>query len=80
MCEDEDVKFVDNSTSFYLKDGSINDAYYLEDGVHLTYKATNKLAQKPGTKSESRNEKCICHASTEEIKEICPISFCLNPS
>ena len=45
MCEDEDVKFVDNSTSFYLKDGSINDAYYLEDGVHLTYKATNKLAQ-----------------------------------
>ena len=42
MCGEEDVTFVDNTPSFHLKDDSINDAC-LEDGTHLTFKATNKL-------------------------------------
>ena len=41
----ENATFVDNTTSFHLKDNSINDAYYLVDRTHLTYKGTNKLAQ-----------------------------------
>ena len=41
----ENATFVDNTTSFHLKNNSINDAYYLVDGTHLTYKGTNKLAQ-----------------------------------
>ena len=43
MCGDEDVTFVDNTNSFHLGDGSINDGYYEQDGTHLITKATNKL-------------------------------------
>ncbi len=43
MCGEENVTSVDNAPSFHLKDDSINEAYYLDDGIHLTYKATDKL-------------------------------------
>ena len=43
--EDEKVSFVDNSSCFYLKNDSVNEAYFLDDGIHLNYKGTNKLAQ-----------------------------------
>ncbi len=45
MCDTEDVTFIDSTTSFHLADGTVNDAYFLNDGVHLTYKATNKLSR-----------------------------------
>ena len=45
ICTEENVRFVDNTPIFYLQDNSINDAYYLDDGIHITYKAANKLAQ-----------------------------------
>ena len=45
MCAEENVSFIDNTSSFYLKDDTINDAYYVSDGVHLTFKGTNKLAR-----------------------------------
>ena len=45
MCGEERVSFIDNRKSFHLGDGSINDGYYQRDGVHLTGKATNKLAK-----------------------------------
>ena len=45
MCEEENVTFVDNEPSCQLRDGSINDGYLAKDGVHLTWTATNKLAQ-----------------------------------
>ena len=44
--EKHDFKFIDTNNMFTLKDGSINDGYLLDDGVHLTYKGTEKLAQK----------------------------------
>ena len=44
LCEDTGVTFVDTQPSFRLQDGSINDGYFLSDGVHLTRAATNKLA------------------------------------
>ena len=44
MCEEENVTYIDNSTFFYLKDNSVNDAYLLTDGCHLTHKAADKLA------------------------------------
>ena len=34
--DDEAVNFVNNSSSFHLSDGSVNDGYILADGVHLT--------------------------------------------
>ena len=43
-CLEKGAHFVDNSSAFYLKDGSINDGYLLNDGVHITRRATNKLA------------------------------------
>ena len=30
--------------SFHLADGNVNDGYYLNDRIHLTHKATDKLA------------------------------------
>jgi lysophospholipase L1-like esterase/uncharacterized coiled-coil protein SlyX len=45
LSAEENVNFVDNTPSFYLKDDSVNDAYLLKDGIHLTYRGTNKLAQ-----------------------------------
>jgi len=45
VCETKGVTFADSTSSFYLQDGSINDGYLLQDGVHLTHRATNKLAQ-----------------------------------
>ena len=45
ICDDLQVEFVDNTPSFHLQDGSINDGYLLQDGVHLTRAATNKLAK-----------------------------------
>ena len=44
--EKHDFKFIDTNDMFTLKDVSINDGYLLDDGVHLTYKGTEKLAQK----------------------------------
>ena len=44
LCDEENVNFVDNNPCFHLKDDSINDAYILSDGIHLTYRGTNKLA------------------------------------
>ena len=37
------VQYVNNDTKFTLGDGSPNDALILSDGVHLTYKGTQKL-------------------------------------
>jgi len=45
LCIDENVSFMNNDPSFYLADGTVNDAYLLKDGVHLTYNAVNKLAK-----------------------------------
>jgi hypothetical protein len=45
LCGEENVSYIDNSVFFSLKDDSVNDAYLLDDGCHLTYKATDRLAQ-----------------------------------
>ena len=43
--EKADVSYMDNTPSFKLADGSLNDGYYLADGIHITRAATNKLAR-----------------------------------
>ena len=54
-CSDNDkVHFVDNTPSFMLADGSINDGYLHQDGVHLTRSAVNKLAR--NLKLKTKNE------------------------
>ena len=45
MCQDEGVGFIDNTSSFHLQDGSVNDGYFHRDGIHLTWQATNKLGK-----------------------------------
>jgi CRISPR/Cas system CMR subunit Cmr6 (Cas7 group RAMP superfamily) len=50
MCAEEEVIFTDNTHTFHLKDDSINDGYFLDDGVHLTYRGTDKLVQNLGLK------------------------------
>ena len=45
MCADEGWTYVNNDSSFHLGDGEINNGYLIPDGVHLTRRATNRLAQ-----------------------------------
>ena len=39
------INFVNNDLTFRLQDNSINDGYYLPDGVHLSSAGTTKLAK-----------------------------------
>ena len=41
----EGLTLINNEETFKLKDGSINDGYYLHDGTHLTMAGTNRLAK-----------------------------------
>ena len=45
MCASSGLALVNNDDSFKLKDGSINDGYFLRDGTHLTKCGTNRLAK-----------------------------------
>ena len=44
LCTEKEAEFVDNSPSSFLRDGSVNDGYIIQDGIHLPRRATNKLA------------------------------------
>ena len=66
--EEQDVTFIDNSPSFHLGDGSINDAYYLDDGIHLTCKATTKLSQNLKLKFKD-GLKTVCNTSLRRSKQ-----------
>jgi len=48
LCQEEGVTFVNNTQSFYLADGSVNDGYLLRDGVHLTKSGSDRLAKNLG--------------------------------
>ena len=39
------INFVNNDLTFRLQDNSINDGYYLPDGIHLSSASTTKLAK-----------------------------------
>jgi hypothetical protein len=43
-CNEMGVNYADSTPCFRLGDGTINDGYFTEDGVHITHAATNKLA------------------------------------
>lgn len=45
LCADMDCTYKDSTEFLKLNDGSINEGYYMDDLVHLTYKGQNKLAQ-----------------------------------
>jgi hypothetical protein len=54
-CSEKDsVTFIDNTPSFKLGDGTVNDGYLLADGVHITRPAMNKLAK--NLKMKVRNQ------------------------
>ena len=41
--EKENVSYIDVTSMFKLEDGSFNDGFMCEDGVHLTNRGVNKL-------------------------------------
>ena len=43
LCSDESLTFTNNDPAFHLADGTINDGHFLQDGIHLTHKATERL-------------------------------------
>lgn len=57
------VSFIDNTKSFMLQDGDVNDGYFIGDGPHITYGGSNRLARnlkvkvKPGVQDITRTPK-----------------------
>ena len=45
MCHSENHTIINNDNFFKLRDGEINDGYFLADGTHLTKSGTNRLAK-----------------------------------
>ena len=43
LCDDEGHNFIDNDPSFYLMNGSVNDACLVKDGLHLTKRGLDSL-------------------------------------
>ena len=46
LCADMACTYCDTNDILQLSDGSINQGYYLDHSIHLTYKGQNKIAQK----------------------------------
>ena len=60
LCEEkEQVTFVDVDPMFKLSDGTLNDGYLAEDGIHLTDKALNKIALKLNMRMKSKDGGCV---------------------
>ena len=45
MCSEDGITLINNDETFKLRDGSINDGYYVQDGVHLNKAGSNRLAK-----------------------------------
>ena len=45
LCKEKAATFADNTPSFTLSDGSVNDGYLLPDGVHLTRTAVDRVVK-----------------------------------
>ena len=48
LCEEKAATFADNTPSFTLSDGSINDGYLMPDGVHVTRTAIDRIVKNLG--------------------------------
>ena len=62
MCTDGGWTYVNNDPSFHLGDERINDGYLIPDGVHLTRRAVNRLAQNISLNSKDPKA-YVCGAS-----------------
>ena len=45
LCAEKGATFADNTPSFSLRDGNVNDGYLTPGGVHITNAAMNRVAQ-----------------------------------
>ena len=67
LCEEkEQVTFVDVDPMFKLSDGSLNDGYLAEDGIHLTDKALNKIALKLNMRMKSKDGGCVTDQNSKD--------------
>jgi hypothetical protein len=44
LAHEMSIAMVNNEPSFKLADGSVNDAYLLRDGLHLSYSGTRRIS------------------------------------
>ena len=60
LAQDEGATYIDNDATFKLADGSPNDGYLLDDGIHLTFKGSNRLAKNLALKSLPECKDNVC--------------------
>ena len=54
IASDNGVSFINNDMTFKLNDGSPNDGYLQSDGIHLSFRGTNRLAKNLKVKLDPR--------------------------
>ena len=59
MCRKRKCSFIDVTSMFKLEDGSFNDGFMCEDGVHLTNRGVNKLAKLLELRVINKSEGCV---------------------
>ena len=68
MCTSRGLALVNNDDSFKLKDGPINDGYFLRDGTHLTKCGTNRLAKNLKLATKQQYTKDVTRSHVEAAK------------
>ena len=74
MCASSGLALVNNDDSFKLKDGSINDGYFLRDGTHPTKCGTNRLAKNLKLATKQQYTKDVTRSYVEAAKRIPGVS------
>ena len=73
LCEEKVATFADNTPSFTLRDGSVNDGYLQPDGVHVTRTAMEKVAKNLGIQvKDTVRGVCGDAVRTREVRQSRP--------
>ena len=60
LAQETGAKFINNDPAFLLQDGSPNDGYLHQDGVHLNLNGTNRLAKNMGLLAKNQCKGNVC--------------------
>ena len=60
LAQQTGAKFINNDPAFLLQDGSPNDGYLHQDGVHLNLNGTNRLAKNMGLLAKNQCKGNVC--------------------
>lgn len=66
LAVEDGAKFIDNEPVFTLKDGSVNDGFLCNDGLHLNDTGTNRLAKTMKIQVQDKYNGNVCKMAYSE--------------